>query len=203
MKVVVLGSGVVGVTSAWYLAQAGHEVTVIDRAEGPALETSYANAGQVSPGYASPWGAPGIPFKAAKWQMLSNCRAEAYAVNKARMVRIAEYSRDCLMALRQLTGLHYDERTQGTLQLFRTQAQLDGIGKDLAVLRDYGVPYEVLDVAGCIAVEPGLATARDPFVGGLRLPHDETGDCFKFTNILAAKAQEAGVRFDYGVSITG
>ena len=226
MKVVVLGSGVVGVTSAWYLAQAGHEVTVIDRAEGPALETSYANAGQVSPGYASPWGAPGIPLKAAKWlmmrhaplilrpgldplawqwlgQMLSNCRAEAYAVNKARMVRIAEYSRDCLMALRQLTGLHYDERTQGTLQLFRTQAQLDGIGKDLAVLRDYGVPYEVLDVAGCIAVEPGLATARDPFVGGLRLPHDETGDCFKFTNILAAKAQEAGVRFDYGVSITG
>lgn len=225
MKVVVLGSGVVGVASAWYLAQAGHEVTVIDRAEGPALETSYANAGQISPGYASPWAAPGIPLKAAKWllmrhaplilrpgldprawkwlaQMLGNCGAQAYAVNKARMVRVAEYSRDCLMALRQHTGIHYDERTQGTLQLFRTQKQMDGIGQDLAVLDDYAVPYKVLDVAGCIAVEPGLAASRGQFVGGLLLPHDETGDCFKFTNALAAKAAEAGVTFQYGVAIT-
>jgi len=225
MKVVVLGSGVVGVASAWYLAQAGHEVTVIDRAEGPALETSYANAGQISPGYASPWGAPGIPMKAAKWllmrhaplilrpgfdplawkwlaQMLGNCGAQAYAVNKARMVRVAEYSRDCLDALRQRTGIHYDERTQGTLQLFRTQKQLDGIGKDLAVLRDYNVPYKVLDVEGCIAAEPGLAASRGAFVGGLLLPHDETGDCFKFTIALAAKAAEAGVTFQYGVAIT-
>jgi len=154
MRVVVLGSGVVGVTSAYYLARAGHDVTVVDRAAGPALETSFANAGQISPGYASPWAAPGVPLKAVKWmfqkhaplairldgtqfqlqwmwQMLRNCTSERYAVNKARMVRLAEYSRDCLQALRTETGIQYEGRTGGTLQLFRTQQQLDGAAKDV------------------------------------------------------------------------
>ncbi|MDR3449220.1 MAG: D-amino acid dehydrogenase [Alphaproteobacteria bacterium] len=226
MKIVVLGAGVVGVTNAWYLAQAGHEVVVVDRQNGPALETSYANAGEISPGYASPWPAPGIPGKAAKWlmmrhaplilkpgfdpaawrwmlSMLSHCTEAAYAINKSRMVRVAEYSRDCLEALRNATGIAYDERTQGTLQLFRSVKQLAAIGKDVAVLRDYGVPYEVLDREGCIAVEPGLAASRDLFVGGLRLTRDETGDCFKFTNELAHMAQAAGVTFRYDTDILG
>ena len=224
MKVAVLGGGIIGVTSAWYLAEAGHEVVVIDRQPGPALETSFANAGEISPGYASPWAAPGIPQKAIRWlmmrhaplilqpkvdgemlgwlfAMLRNCTSARYAINKARMVRLAEYSRDRLIALRADTGIAYDERMQGTLQLFRTQKQLDGIAKDIAVLRAGNVPFEILDREGCIAVEPGLAAARDKIVGGLRLPGDETGDCFKFTSALAAMAAERGARFRYGETI--
>ena len=226
MKIAVLGSGVIGVTSAYYLMKAGHEVTVIDRQPGPALETSFANAGEVSPGYSSPWAAPGIPQKAIKWLMMShpplilkprinremltwlfamlrNCTSARYTLNKGRMVRLAEYSRDMLDALRTDTGISYDERMQGTLQVFRTQKQLDDIAKDVEVLRAGGVPFEVLDVAGCVAVEPGLATARHKLVGGLRLPHDETGDCFKFTNALADLAKAGGVRFDHGRNILG
>ncbi|MBP0583125.1 D-amino acid dehydrogenase [Labrys sp. LIt4] len=224
MKVAVLGSGVIGVTSAYYLAKAGHEVVVLDRQSGPALETSFANAGEVSPGYASPWAAPGIPQKAIKWllmkhaplilrprpdpamvawvlRMLTNCTSARYAVNKSRMVRLAEYSRDKLIELRAATGIRYDERMQGTLQLFRTQKQLDGIGKDVEVLKRDGVPFEVLDPDGCIAAEPALAHVRSLIRGGLRLPNDETGDCYKFTGALAELAETLGVRFRYGVEV--
>ena len=224
MKIIVLGAGVIGVSSAWYLARAGHDVTVIDRQMGPALETSFANAGEVSPGYSAPWAAPGIPMKALKWmfqahsplvlqpkldrqriewmaRMLSNCTTPAYKRNKSRMVRLAEYSRDCLIALRGDTGISYDERTQGTLQLFRKEAQVVAAEKDIAVLRADGVPFEVLDRAGCLAAEPGLAGSAHLIAGGLRLPGDETGDCFKFTNALADKARAIGVTFRWGVSI--
>ncbi len=213
-------------TSAYYLAKAGHQVTVIDRQAGPALETSFANAGEVSPGYASPWAAPGIPQKAIKWlfmkhaplilhpmldpatvrwvlAMLRNCTAARYAVNKGRMVRLAEYSRDCLIELRAETGIAYDHRTQGTLQVFRTQKQLDGIGKDIEVLGKDGVPFEVLDAAGCVAAEPGLGPVKEKIVGGLRLPHDETGDCFKFTTALHRLCETLGVAFRFGVAIRG
>lgn len=226
MKITILGAGVIGVTSAYYLARAGHDVTVLDRQPGSALETSFANAGEISPGYASPWAAPGIPLKAMKWlfmkhapliirpmadratwswmmAMLRNCTSARYAVNKGRMVRLAEYSRDCLIALREETGIAYDHRCQGTLQVFRTQKQLDSIGKDIDVLRADGVPFEVLDVAGCIAAEPGLASSRDKIVGGLRLPNDETGDCYKFTAELQKHAEALGVRFRFGIGIRG
>ncbi len=226
MRVVVLGAGVIGVTSAYYLAKAGFEVTVIERQPGPALETSFANAGEISPGYASPWAGPNVPLKAVGWlldrygplsihpqldpamwrwllAMLRNCTATRYAINKARMVGIAEYSRDCLRALRAETGIRYDERSQGTLQLFRKQSQFDGVGSDIEVLRQYGVPFEVLDRAGCLAVEPGLAGARVPVAGGLRLPDDETGDCQMFTERLETIAAGLGVRFVYGTTITG
>ena len=224
MKVVVLGSGVIGTTSAWYLAKQGHEVTVIDRQPACAMETSFANAGEISPGYSAPWAAPGIPLKALKWmfmehapliiqpkpdlekirwmtQMLGNCTTKAYHINKARMVRLAEYSRDCLTELRAETGVSFDERQQGTLQLFRTQKQVDCAAKDIEVLKEGGVPFEVLDVNGCLAIEPGLANARHKLAGGLRLPKDETGDCFKFTQSLAARAAALGVVFRHGVSI--
>lgn len=224
MKIVILGAGVIGVTSAYYLAKAGHQVTVLDRQPGPALETSFANAGEISPGYAAPWAAPGIPQKAARWLfmrhaplivrptavpgawhwmagMLRNCTAARYAVNKARMVRLAEYSRDCLMALRDETGIAYDHRTLGTLQILRTQKQLDNVGKDIEVLRRGGVPFELLDAAGCAAVEPGLAPVQHKIAGGLRMPHDETGDCFKFTSELHAMCERLGVAFRFGVDI--
>ena len=226
MKVIVLGAGIIGVTSAYQLAKAGHEVTVIDRQQGPALETSFANAGEVSFGYCSPWAAPGIPMKAMKWlfmehaplilrpkvdaamlswmvKMLSNCTSERYAINKSRMLRLADYSRIAIAALREETGIAYDERMQGTLQLFRTQAQLDASAKDVKALAADGVPYEVLDPAGCIRVEPALKHVREKIVGGLLTPKDETGDCFKFTNALAKKAEELGVRFQWSTDIKG
>ena len=226
MKVIVLGAGIIGVTSAYQLAKAGHDVTVIDRQPGPALETSFANAGEVSFGYCSPWAAPGIPMKAMKWllmehaplilrpkidaamlswmiKMLSNCTANRYAINKSRMLRLADYSRLSLAALRDETRISYDERMQGTLQLFRTQQQLDASAKDVKALAADGVPYEVLDRDGCVRVEPALAHVRDRIVGGLMTPKDETGDCFKFTNALAAIAEALGVRFAYGHHIKG
>lgn len=224
MRVLVLGSGVIGTATAWYLARSGCEVTVVDRQPAAGLETSYANAGQVSPGYASPWAAPGVPLKALKWlfqrhaplaitptadlqqylwlaQMLRNCTAERYAINKARMVRLSEYSRDCLDQLRAETGIAYEGRQLGTTQLFRTQQQLDGAAKDIEVLREYGVPYELLDRAGIARVEPALASAPATLVGALRLPNDQTGDCRLFTQRLAAMAAAAGVQFRQGETI--
>jgi len=224
MKVLVLGSGVIGVSCAYQLARAGHEVTVVDRQPAAALETSYGNAGEVSPGYSAPWAGPGVPIKAIKWllmqhrplvirpnidlnlvrwglAMLRNCTSARYELNKGRMVRLAEYSRDCLKELRADTGIRYDERMQGTLQLFRTQAQLDGTAADIAILKRYGVGFELLDRDGCIRHEPALAHVRDKFVGGLLLPGDETGDCFKFTQNLAALAVQHGVQFRYGTPI--
>ena len=226
MKIAILGSGVIGTTAAYYLASAGHDVTVLDRQAGPALETSYANAGEVSPGYAAPWAGPGVPLKAIKWllmrhsplvikpmldpsmwrwgaAMLRNCTEARYRINKARMVRVAEYSRDCLKDLRAETGIAYDERSQGTLQLFRTQKQLDGVRKDTEILDQYGVPYEVLDTAGYLQYEPALAGVKHKFVGALRLPGDETGDCFLFTQRLAKMAEARGAKFRFNVNITG
>lgn len=224
MDIVVLGGGVVGVTSAWYLAKAGHKVTLLERRDGVALETSHANAGQISPGYASPWAAPGIPLKAAKWllqkhapftvrptsdpfqlrwmlKMFANCTPAAYAVNKGRMVRLAEYSRDCMKVLRDELALDYEGRQLGTLQLFRSQAQRDASQRDIEVLEEYGVPYQSLDAGGCEEVEPALARVRGKVVGGLRLPGDETGDCFRFTQALADEARKLGVSFVFNCAI--
>ena len=224
MKVLILGSGVVGVTSAYYLAKKGFDVTVIDRQPAVGLETSFANAGQISPGYSAPWAAPGVPMKALKWlfqrhsplaikpdfslwqlqwtlKLLRNCTASRYDTNKERMVRLAEYSRDCIGELRNETGIAYEGRTQGTLQVFRTQKQLDAETKDIKVLSRLGVPFEHLDPDGCARVEPALALVKDQLLGGLRLPHDETGDCQMFTKNLAEKAKALGVKFRQEVKI--
>ena len=224
MKVLVLGSGVIGVTSAYYLALKGFDVTVLDRQPAVGMETSFANAGQISPGYSAPWAAPGVPLKAIKWlfqrhaplavksdftlwqiewtlKLLRNCTAKRYDINKERMVRLAEYSRDCLDELRASTGIAYEGRQSGTLQVFRTQKQLDAEAKDIAVLSRLGVPFEHLDPDGCARVEPALALVKDQLLGGLRLPHDETGDCQLFTQNLAAAAKKLGVKFRQNVSI--
>ena len=224
MKVLVLGSGVVGVTSAYYLAKKGFEVTVIDRQPAVALETSFANAGQISPGYSAPWAAPGVPTKALKWlfqrhsplaikpdgtlwqlqwtwQLLQNCNAKSYSRNKERMVRLAEYSRDCLIQLRADLGIQYEGRARGTLQVFRTQQQLNAEAKDIAVLTRMGVPFEHLDPDGCVRAEPALALVKNQLLGGLRLPGDETGDCQLFTTNMAIEAEKLGVKFRYDVVI--
>ncbi|MDC5426945.1 D-amino acid dehydrogenase [Acinetobacter baumannii] len=224
MRVIVLGSGVIGVASAYYLARQGAEVTVLDRQSGPAEETSFGNAGQISPGYSTPWAAPGIPFKAVKWmfqhhaplainldgsmwqlqwmaQMLKNCNPQSYAVNKERMMRVAEYSRDCLRELRKDTGIHYENRAKGTLQLFRKEAQMEAVQRDISVLEECGVSYELLNGNELGRVEPALANAQDKLVGGLHLPNDETGDCYLFTNALAQIAKELGVNFHFNQNV--
>ncbi|MFC4277311.1 D-amino acid dehydrogenase [Achromobacter aloeverae] len=224
MRVLVLGGGVIGISTAYYLSRQGASVTLVDRQPGPARETSYGNAGQVSPGYSTPWAAPGIPLKALKWMfqrhaplairpdwtldqlrwmgaMLSNCSPARYAVNKERMLRLAEYSRDCLRALRQDTGVQYEQRTGGTLQLFRDQAQMQAARRDIAVLEENRVPYELLTAADLHRVEPALAGAASRLTGGLRLPNDETGDCRLFTVRLAEIAARQGVRFLYDTEI--
>ncbi|HAV4462601.1 D-amino acid dehydrogenase [Acinetobacter baumannii] len=224
MRVIVLGSGVIGVASAYYLARQGAEVTVLDRQSGPAEETSFGNAGQISPGYSTPWAAPGIPFKAVKWmfqhhaplainldgsmwqlqwmaQMLKNCNPQSYAVNKERMMRVAEYSRDCLRELRKDTGIHYENRAKGTLQLFRKEAQMEAVQRDISVLEECGVSYELLNANELGRVEPALANAQDKLVGGLHLPNDETGDCYLFTNALAQIAKELGVNFQFNQNV--
>jgi D-amino-acid dehydrogenase len=226
MKVIVLGAGVIGVTTAWYLARAGAEVRVLDRQPGPGMETSFANAGELSYGMTSPWAAPGIPMKAVKWlfmrhrplfiwpmidpgmwawglKMLANCNAAAYRTNKGRMVRISNYSRDALADLLAEEPIEFDLREAGTLQLFRTEKQLKGSKADQEVLAEFDSPFEVLDRDGCIAAEPGLAHVAEKFVGGLRLTADRTGDCRLFTMRLAERAAARGVSFRYGVTIEG
>lgn len=226
MRVVILGAGVVGVTTAWHCVRAGHEVTVVDRQPGAGLETSFANAGQLSYGYASPWAGPGVPLKALKWmamkhrplvlwprpeaamlrwlwQMLSNCNAEAYARNRARMLRLADYSKVALASLRQATGIAYDGRSRGTLQVFRKAEQLDAALRDSAILTKAGIEHEVVDADGCIASEPALALVRERLAGGMRMPGDETGDAHLFTQRLATLCAKAGVTFSFGTAVSG
>jgi D-amino-acid dehydrogenase len=224
MRTLVIGSGIIGVTSAYYLARSGHQVTVLDRQPGPGLETSFANAGQISTGYAAPWAAPGIPLKAIKWllseyspliinprldwatlrfigAMLRNCTSARYAINKSRMLRLAEYSRLSFSELHQQLDIDDDRRARGTLQLFRNAKQVRDAAKDIAVLQQYGIPYQQLDVEQCIAAEPALAKVADKLAGGLRLPQDETGDCYKFSERLAEHCRALGVEFRFGVNV--
>ena len=219
MKVLILGSGVIGVTSAWYLAKSGHEVTVIDRQSIVANETSFANAGQISPGYSAPWAAPGIPIKAMKWliqelaplkinlkdfdaetmrwmtKMVANCNTKDYHLNKSRMMRVAEYSRDCLRNIRQEINIQYDHRTQGTLQVFRTDSQIKSAKKDIQVLTECSVEHQVLTPDDCLIYEPALKHSINKIVGGLRLPNDETGDCHQFVTELTKECKNLGVQF--------
>ena len=203
MRVIVLGGGVIGVTTAYELSRAGHEVVVLERQASVGMETSFANAGQVSPGYSSPWAAPGIPLKALRWlamrhrplvlwpridpslflwlsRLLANCTEAAYRRHKGRMLRLAEYSRRALGETRVALSLDYDQQALGTMQLFRNERQFDGMRKDCAILDALDIPYEVLDETGCRRHEPALGLVGG-YVGALRLPNDETGDAHLFT----------------------
>lgn len=220
MNVVVLGAGVTGIATAWYLLEKGHQVTVIDRAEAAGMETSFANAGQLSYGYTTPWAAPGIPAKAAKWlfrphsplilkpdgsrfqwqwlmSMLQNCTTERYQANKERMVRISEYSREMFRRFEAETGLDFEGRHKGTLQIFRTQKEVAAAAKDIEVLAEYGVPYQRLQPEECLQFEPVLRHALDKIAGALHLPNDSTGDCHLFTQRLQALCEAKGAVFKF------
>ena len=226
MQVLVLGGGVIGVTTAWWLARAGAQVTVIEREPATALATSFANAGQLSYGYSTPWAAPGIPLKALRWllqreaplrirpdgswhqlawlaRMLRECTPARYERNKARMLRLADYSRTCLRSLREETGIAYEGRQRGTLQLLRTRAQFEAARRDIAVLEAAGIEWRLLQAEALGTVEPALGGRAAAFAGGLHLPGDETGDCHRFTQALAARAAALGVRFEHGAQVEG
>lgn len=211
MKVAVLGAGVIGVTTAWYLRQAGHDVQVLDRREGPGLETSFANGGQISADHAAPWAKPGVPLQALKWmtqedapllfrlradpaqwrwglQFLRNCTAERYKENAARLQRLGRYSRTQLQDLRNDTGIQYDRAARGILVLYTEGRRFEPAMK---------TPDE------CIALEPALAAMKDRLTGGRMYPEDESGDAYKFTVGLAKLCEANGVDFEFAVDIEG
>lgn len=224
MHVIVIGAGVIGVCSAWYLRQAGFDVTVLERRFAPAQEASFGNAGVIAPGYVTPWAAPGMPRKLlgtlfrrespvvfrpsadpAMWRWigrwLHECQPDRYRANKLRMQRVAFYSRDCLHTLRASLEIDY-EQSRGYLQLFRTQQDLDLAAPALALLRENKVPHRLVDAATCRQIEPGLA-ADTALAGGLHLPEDESGNCPMFVRRLHQHAEAAGVRFRFETAVAG
>lgn len=220
MRIVVLGAGVIGVTTAWYLAEAGHQVTVIEKNTSAGHGTSYANAAQISPALSSPWAFPGLIGKAASWifakhaplivsrmpdlamsqflwRMWRASSLDQYLAAKRNMVRLAEYSRDCTDAMRAEIGIEYDGRQKGLIVAFREAAQAEGYRRDLAVLDELGVPHRSLGRDDLLSLEPNIDPTSG-VVGGVLLETDQTGDCFLFTQALAERCAERGVTFLYG-----
>ena len=224
MRVVVLGAGVMGVTTAYYLAREGCDVTVVDRQPAVAAETSRANAGMISTGHALPWASPRAPRILLKslwskdvgfrlrpravpylvgWGMrfLRECNPEAVLRNATRKYRISEYSQRCLAEIRGTLGLAYSEAAAGLLYYFRDAAHLE-LGKaSLKPLGDLGHVFQMVDTEGCVAFEPALANIRDELAGGVISPSDETGDCQVFSERLTETCREMGVAFELGTSI--
>jgi D-amino-acid dehydrogenase len=224
MRVAVLGGGVIGVATAWYLAQDGHDVTLVDRHPAPALETSFANGGQISVSYAEPWANPEAPAKILKWlgqedaPLLFRLRADARQWrwglaflleclpartrrNTIQCLRLALYSRQCLQALRAATGIEYDQLERGILQFYTDAAEFEQGAKAAALMREYGCDREVTDADACVRIEPALAQCRERLAGGIYTASDESGDAQAFTTRLAALAQGKGVAMRFGITV--
>ena len=224
MNVLVLGAGVIGTTSAYFLAKQGHNVTVIDRQENVAMETSHGNAGQLSYAFTSPWAAPGLPLDIIKWgltgsspliinpnislstikfmyRMYKNCNANSYEINKSRMLRIANYSKQTLIGLEKEISITYDQRKQGSLQLFWDQKEIEKARQDTSILDKFNIQYEFLDANGCVEAEPGLQYVKNKLSGGLRFANDFTGNCYLFTNEIYKKCLEMGVKFELNTHV--
>lgn len=224
MKVLVLGGGVIGVTTAWFLAEDGHEVTVVDRHAEPASETSFGNAGLISPGHALSWASPRAPLvllrslfdveaplrlrlraDRAMWRwclgFLRNCTEGRWRVNSERKLALTRYSLHVHDALVAETGIEYHRRTGGILYIYRSLAALDDAVRHLQVLERAGLPLQVLDGAACVRMEPALAEAIPPVAGAVLCPIDESGDCCLFTRALAELCAGRGVTFRFGVAV--
>lgn len=225
MRVVVLGSGVIGVSTAWWLSRAGHDVTVIDRRSGPAQETSFANGGQISVSYAEPWASPGAPLKLLRWMMrddapmvfrprldarqwawgvqfLRECLPGRFEPNLRAMVRLSEYSRSTLRAMRSELGLEYDQVQRGILHFYRDAAAFEASQRGGGIMRDLGIDRRVVSPDEVVALEPALGPHRASIVGGDFTLDDESGDVHKFTVALADHCTRAGVDFQYDTQIT-
>ena len=224
MRIVVLGAGVVGVTAAWYLAADGHEVTVVDRQAGAALETSFANGGQISASHAEPWANPDAPRTILKWlgredapllfrlradprqwlwglSFLRECLPHRTRRNTIQCLNLALYSRDCLRALRAAIGIEYDRNESGILQIYTDAKEFERAVEGAAMMREFGIDRAVESVDRCVGIEPALAQCRDRLVGGIYTASDESGDAHQFTQALAARAAGRGVVFRYGLTV--
>jgi D-amino-acid dehydrogenase len=226
MKIIVLGAGVVGTASAWYLQQGGHEVTVLERQAGPALETSFANGCQISVSHAEPWANPATLLKVLRglgredapllfrlradplqwrWclQFVRECQPARVAANLRQIVAMADYSRRSLQALRAASGIDYDSLTRGILHFYTDQREFDRSRPAAAAMRDLGCLRETVSADEVVRIEPALAGARAKLVGGDFTASDESGDVYKFTSQLARKGAAAGIAFRYNTAITG
>jgi len=224
MKVLVFGAGVIGVTSAWYLAQSGHEVTVIDRQPAAGLETSFANGGQISVSHAEPWANPGAPLKILKWlgredapllfrlradlrqwswglRFLVECLPGRTRENTLTILRLALYSRTMLQALRRETGVLYDHLENGILHIHTDEAELEAAHARVALMQAHGCAMQVKSFTECLAIEPALRHTRARIVGGTYAPEDESGDAHQFTQNLAALCRTQGVEFRYETAV--
>ena len=224
MKVLVLGAGVIGTTTAWFLREQGHDVTVLERHSAAALETSFANGGQISVSHVEPWANPQAPFQILKWlgradapllfrprldlqqwrwglQFLIECLPSRYRRNMLQILAISKYSGEVLRNLRAATGLHYDDLQRGILHIYTDREGFDAAVAAAELVRQYGIAREAKTAAECIAIEPSLKNRLDWIAGGTYTASDETGDARKFTQSLAALAIERGVAFRYGVTI--
>ena len=226
MNTVVLGAGVVGVSTAWYLAHDGHQVVVVDRQPAPGLETSFANGALVTPSMSDPWAAPGVPSLILKYwgredapflirlralpgmtgwgiRFLRNCAPARWRENTESVLRLGVYSRDALDALTAETGLAYDRCERGNLRVYQDADSLQHAAEGAQTYRRLGLPVVVLDAKGCIALEPALRPVAHRLAGGVHYSGDRSGDCLTFTQTLARKAEALGVEFWYGTTVTG
>jgi D-amino-acid dehydrogenase len=226
MRVAVLGAGLIGTASAWYLARAGHEVLVVDRQPEPALETSYANGGQISVGHSEPWANPGAPWRILRWlgredapllfrphldwaqwswglRFLVECLPGRTRHNTSEAFALARYSHEQLRELQRDTGIEYDQASRGILHFFTYESEFERACHAAALLRDQGFDIGPRTPEECIAIEPALAHSRASLVGGIYAASDETGDARIFSCRLANLALTAGVRFRYNVNVCG
>ncbi|MDX1374252.1 MAG: D-amino acid dehydrogenase [Burkholderiales bacterium] len=226
MKVLVLGAGVIGVTSAWALAEAGHEVIVVERRGGPALETSFANGGQIAAAHAEPWARPSVLPKLARWigredapmlfrwradpaqwrwafNFLAECLPARFERNVLRLAELARYSREQLVALRERTGIEYDCLQRGILHFCSDAREFTTLARQAEAMRRHGAERRVLSAAECVTLEPALGASGVPLAGGVYTPSDESGDAQRFTQALAALAAQRGVTFRYDAPVSG
>lgn len=224
MKIIILGAGILGITSAWFLRRDGHDVTVVDRQPAAGLETSYANGSQISVSYAEPWANPGAPMKVLKWlgkedspllfrltadphqwlwglSFLTNCTPARTRFNTIQLTNLGIYSRNTLIALRQATGIRYDELSRGILHLYESDAEFDAARPGLELMREFGCRMDFLNPDQIVTLEPSLAHYRPRLAGGAHAPEDESGDAYKFTQSLAALCAARGVQFRYGTQV--
>lgn len=225
MKVIVLGAGIIGTASAWFLKKEGYDVTVIERQPGAAQETSFANGCQISVSHAEPWANPSAPMKVLKWlgkedapllyrfrpewlqwkwavSFLRECTAARTDENIRNIVALCEYSRQTLQAVRAETGIAYDHLTQGILHFYTEEKEFQESLPAAKLMRDLGCPRESISADEVVRIEPALASIRDKIVGGDFTATDESGDVYKLTTGLAKKGEEAGVQFRYSTTIT-
>jgi D-amino-acid dehydrogenase len=224
VKIIVLGAGVIGVTSAWYLAQAGHEVTVLDRQSEAGMETSFANGGQVSAGQAEPWAKPAVIPKLLRWlgredapllfrpraewaqwewglRFLLECMPGRFERNCRALAGLAVYSRDCLRALREQTGVRYDELSRGILNFTTSASEFEDLARHAETMRALGIERQVKSAAECLQIEPALRHSEERVAGGVYTPQDESGDAHRFTKELARSCAARGVAFRYGTVV--